>query len=504
VTDQSVGRTERLHPLFLLTGLTGSLRGFAGGYAFIAYLFVSGKGTAALLGAAALLAFVTLSLFIYWRRFEFRVGANEIRIDSGFINRTHRSIPFDRIQDVDITQGPLARLLGLAQVKFETGGSAGEEGVLAAIPLERAEDIRTLIRGRRSIAVETAKLEDEARPPVYAMDSKRLILAGAFNFSLALFAGLFGLTQTMGDVLGFDPFDRDFWRGLFDAGDPIADFLLAHRVAAAIAGAALLVLIGLATGIIRTVVRDFGFRVDRTDAGLRRRRGLLTRTDVTLPVKRAQAGLILTGPMRDRFGWRQLKLESLARDEGSGAHVLAPFANDAEVGAVLAELEWPWPPAQAQWLRVSRAYVWSFVIGISPLIVVTALAALILGATPLMFDDQTGAIVAREFASMLTGASIILALLLLAIGARWLAWRRTSYALDGDRLLVRTGWWRRRTLLLPISRIQSIDIAESFVSRWFGTATLLFGVAGASAVSSHQIPSIPRDRARELRRQLLV
>src|SRR5688572_8169200 len=97
----------------------------AGGYAFIGYLAVSGRMGTALLGAIALLAFLVGGLFLYWTRFEYRVGDNEIRIDSGILSRTNRSIPFDRIQDVDITQGPLARLAGIAKVKFETGGSGG-------------------------------------------------------------------------------------------------------------------------------------------------------------------------------------------------------------------------------------------------------------------------------------------------------------------------------------------------------------------------------------------
>ena len=122
----------------------------AGGYAGIGYLAVSGRLQTALIGAVLLLLFMAAGLFLYWRRFEYRVGENEIRIDSGILNRTHRSIPFDRIQDVDITQGPVARLFGLARVKFETGGSAGEEeGVLQAILLERAEELRKLVRSRR-------------------------------------------------------------------------------------------------------------------------------------------------------------------------------------------------------------------------------------------------------------------------------------------------------------------------------------------------------------------
>lgn len=148
--DKAVGPPEHLHPFFLLTGLGGSLKGMAGGYAAIGYLAVSGRWRTAGIGIVLLLLFMAVGVFLHWRRFEFRVGENEIRIDSGILSRTHRSIPFDRIQDVDITQGPLARVLGLARVKFETGGSSGEEeGVLQAILLERAEALRALVRSRR-------------------------------------------------------------------------------------------------------------------------------------------------------------------------------------------------------------------------------------------------------------------------------------------------------------------------------------------------------------------
>ena len=486
ISDRAVGEPERLHPLFLLTGIGGSLRGMAGGYAAIGYLAVSGRTSTALLAAAALFAFIALSLFLYWTRFEFRVGEDEIRIDSGIFSRTHRSIPFDRIQDVDIVQGPLARLFGIAKVKFETGGSAGardDDGALHAIPLERAEQLRALVRAHRSGASEAVQAPAEAeQPPVFAMGLPRVLLAGVFNFSLALFAGLVGATQTFGDVLGFDPLSRAFWLGLLSAGDPIAEYILAHRVAAAIAGAVLLVLIGLATGVFRALLREYGFRLDRTAVGLRRRRGLLTRTDVTLPAKRAQAVIVGTGPLRDGFGWRELKLQSLASDEGGkGDHVLAPLARDDEIGAILAALGWRPLSAAIEWLRVSSAYVWTLAIGLSPLLLLSALVAA--GAPNI------------ALAGIAVGGFVFV---------RWRAWRRTVYALDGDRLLFRTGWWRQRTVILPLARIQSIDLFESFVTRWFGTASLAFGVAGGSGFSAHVIPALPRETARALRRRLLV
>lgn len=496
---------ERLHPLILLTGLGGSLRGMAGGYAGIGYLAATGRIETALIAGAVLLAFLAAGLVIYWRRFEYRVGAHEIRIDSGILSRTHRSIPFDRVQDVDISQGPVARLLGLAKVRFETGASAGsEEGALPAISLDRAEALREHIRKRRGLqpAVSAEQAEDAA--PLFAMHLKRVLTAGVFNFSLAIFAGLFGATQTFGDVLGFDPFEREFWDGVL-TGNPIANYIAAHRTVAVIAGFGVLLLAGMLTGIIRTLLRDFRFRLDRTGTGLRRRRGLFTLTDVTLPLRRVQAALILTGPVRERFGWRELKFQSLARDEEakSGDHVVAPLATSDEILPILKELGWQPVPVAADWEGVSRAYIWSLAIGLSPLLLLAICTAGLLGFTPLFLDESLQEPVALAFAPVLIPSVLLILALLLAVAARWLAWRRTGFLLRSDSLIVRTGWWRRRTLLLPLEAVQSIDISQNALQRRFGVATLTIGVAGGQGFSGHSIPALPLEKARQIRKALL-
>ena len=487
--DAAVGPPERLHPLFLVTGLGRSLRGLAGGYAAIGYLAVSGRAGIAVIGAIVMLVGLAVSVLVYWLRFEFRVGESEIRVDSGLLSRTHRSIPFDRIQDVDITQGPLARLLGLARVKFETGGATQggkDEGVLQAIPLARAEEIRRLIRTSRAPdagAAIAAETPDAEQPPIYDMPLSRVLLAGVFNFSLAVFAGLIGLTQTFGDLWGFDPLNRRFWQELLSVGSPLADAVLAHRTAAAVAGLFLLLAVGLLTGIVRTLLREYGFRLDRTPAGLRRRRGLLTKTDVTLPSRRAQAAILATGPVRDSFGWREVRLQSLASDEGGkGTHVVAPLATDAMAATILSSLGWRPLPAEIGWQRVSPAHIAALAIGLSPLLAAAAIQVFFLPPV----------------------AAALLGAYLLAVALRWLDWRRTAWALDGDRLLVRSGWWRRRTVILPTDKIQSIDLIESVFSRWFGIATLAFGVPGGSGFSAHRLTALTHETARILRRQLLA
>ena len=504
---EAVGPPEHLHPAFLIAGLGGSFRAVSGAYAFLAYLIVSGKWSTALMVGIGIFAVSIIGVFLYWRRFEYRVGANEIRIDSGIFSRTHRSIPFDRIQDVDISQGVLARLLGIARVKLETGGSSGpkaDEGVLQAIPLKRAEDLRNLIRSRhgKGPAPEAATSEDKAAP-VYRMDLKRLLLAGTFNFSLALFAGLFGLTQTMGDFLGFDPLSAAFWRKVLSAGDPARNFILAHQVTAVIAGIILLLVIGLITGIIRTGVRDWGFRLDKTEVGLRRRRGLTTITDVTLAVRRVQAAIMASGPIRHLLGYSELRLQTLGHDEGSGNHVVAPLATSEEMNAIVEELGWRPLPSGIPWTRVSSGYIWSLMVGLAPLYLVLIAQLAVIRYALFEVQENIRAIVWAEMTPVVVSFFAVLAVVVFAIGSRALAWRHTAYAIDDDRLLVRTGWWSRRITMLPLRRIQSITLHESFVTRRFGIASLAFGVAGGRAGRGYSVPAIPREGARGLRDRLL-
>jgi putative membrane protein len=329
-----------------------------------------------------------------------------------------------------------------------------------------------------------------------------VLLAGVFNFSLAVLGALVGFTQTLGDPLGFDPFDMDFWAGLVAPGTPAGDFVMDNQVTLFVAGAIVLVLLGLATGVLRTALRDYGFRLDRTATGLRRRRGLLTVTDVALPAKRTQAAIVGTGPVRSHYGWSELKLQSLAKeDSGKGDHAVAPLADDGEIAEVLRAIDWQ-PIGRADWQRVSLAYVWALAIGLSPLLLIVAGQGLFFLLASGMLPDAASGEFGGQFDTMVIASVLILLSLLGAIATRWLAWRRYAYAFDGDRLLVRSGWWRRRLKILPVRNVQSVDYLQSFISRWFGTADLVIGVAGGG-LAGHGIRALPSEIARQVREQLL-
>ena len=493
-----LGPPERLHPLYLLTGLGQSLRGAWGLIAGGAYFATQGRWWIVAVMAVLFAFFSIGSLFLRWLKLEYRVGADELRIDSGWLSRTSRAIPFDRVTDVDLEQGPVHRLFGLARVKLETGASAGgkeEEGVLHTISLARAEALREHIRARRGRATAPTAAEAAAEgPPLFAMDGGRVLTAGFFNFSLAVIAGLFGVSQTMGDALGFDPFERSFWLDLLNRSEPLRTLILTHQIVAIIGGTALLILLGIGTGLIRTVLREYGFRLDLTDTGFRRRRGLLTLTDVTIPAKRVQAAILVNGPIRKHFGWWVLKLQSLAQDGGKGDHVVAPLAQETEAAAILNALHWPLAPAADRWRMVSRAFVTSFAAAVAPPMLLPI-------AVPFLGSAGLSVMAALPFLGVVGLAWLIGAPS--AIGLRWLSWRRTRYALDDQALFIETGWWRHRRSMIPTRKIQSVDLAESFWNRAFGICTLRLGVAGGSGFSDHHVPALTRAEAEALRARLL-
>ncbi len=339
-TDAPTGEGERLHPLGLLVGFVTGIPQLI--FPMLAALFGIRETGLGIPTIIALVLFVSLFFrWIGWLRFRFHLDEDDIRIERGILNRTVRSIPYDRIQDVSIEEKPLARLLGLGEVKFETGSGDGEDAKLSFVGMDRAEALRETVRARKAEAggTVTAETHSTEMPPVFAMDNRRLFILGLYSFSLVIFAVLGGVANQMDFLLPFDFWDFGHWIGMAeDRGVSIDSISFGARIIGAVFALLALIGVGIATGIGRTFLKDYGFRLDRTERGFRRRRGLLTKTDVVMPVNRVQAASIVTGPIRKRNGWYALKFISLAQDSKDDKdHMVAPLASLHEIWPIMAE-----------------------------------------------------------------------------------------------------------------------------------------------------------------------
>ncbi|MGQ0559150.1 MAG: PH domain-containing protein [Sphingosinicella sp.] len=102
----------------------------------------------------------------------------------------------------------------------------------------------------------------------------------------------------------------------------------------------------------------------------------------------------------------------------------------------------------------------------------------------------------------LVPAALFLLLAALGIGLAPRRYRAWGYAESDDELHVRSGLWVRRRTLLPLARVQHIDIAQGPLERRFGLATLILHTAGTRGASvplpglSHVHAEAMRDRIR--------
>lgn len=97
-----------------------------------------------------ILVFVSLILAFIWSKLTYRFYRYELteagfRKELGVIYKKYVTIPYDRIQNVDIYRGILARMLGLSDLNIQTAGASGAigaEGRLPGLSREVAEQVR--------------------------------------------------------------------------------------------------------------------------------------------------------------------------------------------------------------------------------------------------------------------------------------------------------------------------------------------------------------------------
>lgn len=86
-----------------------------------------------------------------WRRWGWAWTGKELHVASGWLARRHTIVPAARVQHIDVTQGPVERMFGVATLVLHTAGTANSEVDLPGITRETAEEIRDAIRDQLTV-----------------------------------------------------------------------------------------------------------------------------------------------------------------------------------------------------------------------------------------------------------------------------------------------------------------------------------------------------------------
>ena len=131
--------------IWIIAPLAGVLLGLVG---------VSSSSIVAivLLSIVGYIIFVIIASEIYARmsynRWFYEFTDDGLRLERGIIWKRYSNVPYERMQNVDVHRGIIARMLGFSSLMIQTAGYSGyahAEGYIPALEMNLAEHLRTFI-----------------------------------------------------------------------------------------------------------------------------------------------------------------------------------------------------------------------------------------------------------------------------------------------------------------------------------------------------------------------
>jgi putative membrane protein len=412
---------------------------------------IAGRVPWLLAGGALVLLLAVLGFIMSWYFTRYQVAEGYVRVNTGFLFRQQRQARLDRVQAIDIVQPLLARIFGLAELKFEVA-DAGESAVRRAyLRMDDARQLRATILARAS-GVQLDPGRPEAPAPeapehrVLQVPPSRLI--GSLLLSeQSVFIVLGGAASV---VLSAVTENRAFFLYLIPA------------------------VLGLFAAYWGAFHKGYNFTAAISPDGIRLRYGLLDTQAQTLPPGRIQALKVSQPPLWRIFGWYRMQVNvagyGAAGNNGEAASrtTLLPVGKIGDVFNMLA-LVLP-DPGTDDPLRVFQA-------GLNGL------------------DSDGGFVTTPRRARFLAP----------------LGWRRNGFAATDTALLMRSGRWWRQLVLVPHQRTQSMALHQGPLARRFRLADLALhttagpviprviqaGVDEAQALFDHQAARARAARKRQ-------
>lgn len=327
------------HPLSLLFGLGSAARRLLiPGLAVLLFT----RGSSFEVWIMVLFVPAAVGSLLDYASFRYRLDEDEIVLRRVLLFRSERHIPYERIQNLDLVQGPLQRLFGVAEVRIQTAaGGEAPEAHIKVLSLTAIEEMRArLLAARRERAVAGAGAAAEPTGPdtqpsveteILRLSLGDLTLLGLLSGrGLVLLFGILGLLWQLSiyvDLPDWQPLLRSSVRAA--VGDSrLEPLTLLPYVAVGIGALVALRLLSA----LWAIVRYYGFRLTRAGDNLRTTCGLLTLETATVPRRRIQLLALEEGLTQRLLQRLALRVETAGGPPGpgggapqQGGRVLAPL-----------------------------------------------------------------------------------------------------------------------------------------------------------------------------------
>ena len=413
---------------------------------------------------------------IAYYKYYFQLTDKELIINKGLFKKVKLNIPFERIQSVNFRQTFIHQFFKVTEVEIETAGSAEQETKIDAIEIPMAEMLRQRILEKKAqvlrVDQEIVSVEEAANQvdTILQLSQRELLRVGIVQNHfrpIGLLTGLVGTIFFYSYTFDYDP--RDFFNQIYNYGERLSLINI-------IVLSAFLVAASIAYSLITTGLRHYNLHFWRSGNKFQVVQGLLTRQEFAALDNKIQILHWGQNPFERIIGFYNI----IFRQARSGdekrtmSQFKIPGCNLDQVSYV-----------QRAWLG-SRAGKFDKYFSVSRHLffhsaMYQCLFFGVLISAAIYFGNFSGALL----------MSMVL------IGILWLTWtkyRKKRYALSEFELYIGGGVLGLRHSLLPLYKVQDVNIAENPYQWRRGLASLIIHTAAGTVT----IPYIFRRDAIEI------
>ena len=408
-----------------------------------------------------------------WFTTSYRIGADEVQLRTGVLQRKVLSVPRNRIRSVSTDARLLHRLLGLTVLRVSTGQEAKGDTAFAldAVQAEQVPRLRAIL-----LADSLAPAEEDANEPgrELARWQPSWLRYSPLSFTgLAMILAAVGLAYQAG--VGAALQDSRLARSGLDAAERFGVFasLAVVVVTVLVVSVVLSVLRSLVTyGNLVLLRRDFA----GNDGVLHLEHGLLRVREHTFDMRRLRGGTLRSPLLVRLFGGARLDAVMTGVDGAGEASLLLPPCPRATAEAVLSELI-ARPDAVTGPLRAHGAAAtrrrWTRALAL-PAVLLIAMVAWY-SWTPVWLWPMW--------------AVLTVCCALLAVDRS----RALGHRVDAEWLVARAGSLDRRRDCIAAAGIIGWTVRQTLLQRRAGVATLI--AATAAGVKSYRVIDVPAELA---------
>lgn len=293
-----------------------------------------------LLGIVALFVIVAIVAYLKFINFTFFIDDenDEFIIQAGIINKTKTTIQLDKIQQVNISQSLIQRLIGVYALDVDTAGSDNKEGNIKAISHELALALKAKLLENKAhnkitetIASHATEQEVQQTEPFLRIHFLSLIKVGITSNYVKtiglLLTFFFTIMENLENIGKDDVID-----------DKVEQFMTQHAVWYFF----LIIIIGLFTvvfiiNIVRTIVKYFNYTITKQKGSLLLSFGLISTKSTIVKPEKVQVVSVSQNYFQKKLNVLEVRIKQAVRDEKQHhkSQIEVPGCNENEKNEIM-------------------------------------------------------------------------------------------------------------------------------------------------------------------------